>query len=68
MITLASTNNQNIPVYPSTTNDDTTINPDTTTGQITDSKLHSQVPVDSYVLKYCTCNVVYIKIIVGLIY
>ena len=51
MITLASTNNQNVPVCPSTANEDIS-NPDTNTGLMTDSKLHSQVPSDSYVLKY----------------
>jgi len=57
MITLASTNNQNIPVCPSAANEDTTINADTFTGPITDSKLHSQVPVDTYVLKTYTCKI-----------
>lgn len=62
MITLASTNIQNIPVYPSATSEDTTINPDTTTGPITDSKLHSQIPVDTYVLKTYISSVIQIKI------
>lgn len=51
MITLASTNNQNIQVCSSTTNEDTIPNPDTIIGPMTDSKLHSQVPLDMYVLK-----------------
>ncbi|XP_026823268.1 serine/threonine-protein kinase WNK1 isoform X3 [Rhopalosiphum maidis] len=45
MITLASTNNQNVPVCSSTTNEDTS-NPDMNTGLTTDSKLHSQVSSD----------------------
>jgi len=49
MITLASTNNQNVPVCPSTTNEDIS-NPDMNAGLMTDSKLHSQVTSDSYVL------------------
>jgi len=56
MITLASTNNQNVPVCPSTTNDDNVSNPDTNTGLMTDSKLHSQLPSDSYVLNYLKIN------------
>lgn len=50
MITLASTNNPNVPVCPSNINEDTTPNPDTNTGPMTDSKLHSQFPTDTYVL------------------
>ncbi|KAE9529783.1 hypothetical protein AGLY_011879 [Aphis glycines] len=46
MITLASTNNQNVPVCPLTGNEDTS-NPDTNTGLTTDSKLHSQVSSDT---------------------
>jgi len=49
MITLASTNNQNVTVCSSTTNEDTS-NPDMNTGLTTDSKLHSQVSSDTYVL------------------
>ncbi|XP_060834717.1 serine/threonine-protein kinase WNK1 isoform X1 [Rhopalosiphum padi] len=46
MITLASTNNQNVTVCSSTTNEDTS-NPDMNTGLTTDSKLHSQVSSDT---------------------
>ncbi|XP_027836738.1 serine/threonine-protein kinase WNK1 isoform X2 [Aphis gossypii] len=46
MITLASTNNQNVPVCPLTGNEDIS-NPDTNTGLTTDSKLHSQVSSDT---------------------
>jgi len=55
MITLASTNNQNVPVCQLTGNEDTS-NPDTNTGLTTDSKLHSQVSSDTYVLKYYKVN------------
>ncbi|XP_022176462.1 serine/threonine-protein kinase WNK1 isoform X3 [Myzus persicae] len=47
MITLASTNNQNVPACLSTTNEDNISNPETNTGLMTDSKLHSQLPSDS---------------------
>lgn len=60
MISLASTNNQNIPVCPSTTNEDSTFNPDTITGPITDSKLHSQAQIDSYVFKNDQANIKFI--------
>lgn len=50
MITLASTNNQNVPVGSSNTNEDSAPNPDTT-GPMTDSKLHSQFSTDTYVFK-----------------
>jgi len=53
MITLASTNNQNVPVCPSTTNEDIS---NFDTGLTTDSKLHSQVPSDTYVLNYLKIN------------
>lgn len=57
MISLASTNNQNIPyVSPSTANEDTIFNPDTDTGPMTDSKPHSQVQIDSYVFKNYQVN------------
>lgn len=56
MISLASTNNQNIPVCPSTNNEDTTFNPDTITGSMPDSKPHSQVQIDSYVFKNYQVN------------
>lgn len=49
MITLASTNNQNVPVCSSNTNEDTVPNPDPIIGPMTDSKLHSQFPIDTYV-------------------
>lgn len=57
MITLASTNNQNIQVCSLTTNEDTIPSPDVITGQMTDSKLHSQVPLDLYVLTNIYNNV-----------
>lgn len=60
MITLASTNNPNIPLCPSATNEDTALNLDTNAGLMTDSKLHSQVPNDMYVFKYfIICNIFY---------
>lgn len=46
MITLASTNNQKVPACSSITNEDTASNSDIITGSLTDSKLHSQVPVE----------------------
>lgn len=49
MITLASTNNQNMPIC-QTANEDSKSNPDTITGLMSDSKLYSQVPIDMYVL------------------
>lgn len=50
MMTLANVNNQNATlVYSSTTNEDATLNTDTMTAPVTDSKAHSQVPVDMYV-------------------
>jgi len=50
IISLASTSHQNTPsLCSSSTIEDTKINPDTTTGQKTDSKVHSQVSVDVYV-------------------
>lgn len=51
MITLASTNNQNVPICSSNTNEDTAPNLDTITGPMTDSKLHSQFSMDTYVFK-----------------
>ncbi|VVC31781.1 Hypothetical protein CINCED_3A008482 [Cinara cedri] len=45
MITLASTNNQNIPIC-QTTNEESYSNPETITGSISDSKPHSQVQTD----------------------
>jgi len=55
MITLASTNIQNVPVCPSTKNEDTS-NSDINTGLMIDSKLHSHVPTDSYVLRCVEVN------------
>lgn len=49
MISLASTNNQNVPACAAVTNEDTVPNPDTLTGSMTDSKLHSQFPIDTCV-------------------
>lgn len=46
-----STDNQNIPVCPSYTNEDTPSNNDSIACPTTDSKLHSQVPAEAYVLK-----------------
>lgn len=48
MITLASTNNQNMPIC-QTANEDSKSNPDTITGSMSDSKLYSQSPMDMYV-------------------
>lgn len=56
MITLASTNNQNMPIC-QTTNEESKSNPDTITGSMSDSKLHSQVPIDTYVFKILKCTI-----------
>lgn len=52
MITLASTNNLNVPLCPSSANEDTVLNLETNAGPMTDSKLHSQIPNDMYVFEY----------------
>lgn len=50
IISLASTCNQNTTLLSSSsTIEDAKTNPDTATGQKTDSKIHSQVSVDVYV-------------------
>lgn len=52
MMTLANVNNQNASLaYSSTTNEDATLNTDTVTAPVTDSKAHSQIPIDVYVFE-----------------